>query len=34
MRAFFIGPCDGKERIVNTDCHFIDAWMQTGEVVR
>ncbi len=35
MRAFFInGPCDGQERLVNTDRHFIDARMQTGEVVR
>jgi hypothetical protein len=35
MRAFFInGPCDGQERLVNADRHFIDARMQTGEVVR
>ena len=35
MRAFFIGgPCDGQERVVNADHHFIDARMQTGEVVR
>ena len=27
-------PCDGQERLVNTDRHFIDARMQTGEVVR
>jgi len=35
MRAFFIGgPCDGQERAVNADHHFIDARMQTGELVR
>jgi len=35
MKAFFIGGrCDGQERLVNTDQHFIDARMQTGEVVR
>ena len=35
MRAFFIGgPCDGQERLVNADHHFIDARMQSGKVVR
>jgi len=35
MKAFFIGGrCDGQELLVNTDQHFIDARMQTGEVVR
>ncbi len=35
MRAiFFGGPCDAQERVVNTDRHYIDARMQTGEVVR
>ena len=34
MRAFFIGgPCDGQERVVNTDRHYIDARMQSGKVV-
>ena len=35
MRAIFVGgPCDAQERLVNTDRHYIDARMQTGEVVR
>jgi hypothetical protein len=35
MRAiFFGGPCDAQERLVNSDRHYIDARMQTGEVVR
>jgi hypothetical protein len=35
MRAIFCGgPCDAQERLVNTDRHYIDARMQTGEVVR
>ena len=35
MRAFFIGgPFDGQERVVNSDRHFIDARMQTGEIIR
>ena len=35
MRAFFVsGPCDGQERVVNADHHFIDARMQSGKVVR
>ncbi len=35
MTAYFIGgACDGQERVVNTDRHFIDARMETGEVIR
>ena len=35
MRAIFVGgPFDAQERLVNTDRHYIDARMQTGEVVR
>ena len=35
MRAIFLGgPVDAQERLVNTDRHYIDARMQTGEVVR
>jgi hypothetical protein len=35
MRAIFIGgPFDAQERLVNTDRYYIDARMQTGEVVR
>ena len=33
-RIFCGGPCDAQERVVNTDRHYIDARMQTGEVVR
>jgi hypothetical protein len=35
MRAIFVGgPCDAQERLVNTDRRYIDARMQTGEIVR